>query len=111
LHVVGMVLHPERDSAEAVAAILGWAQRKRVLVLGVEWEISRLKNGRGPRRGSSDRNRIVARCLPMLAPRLAPRGSGVQCRKWPGLTLRCHGTVPRGTTHCMACPVILAMRS
>jgi NAD+ kinase len=37
-----MVLHPERDSAEAVAAILGWAQRRRVLVLGLGEEISRL---------------------------------------------------------------------
>jgi NAD+ kinase len=37
-----MVLHPERDSAEAVAAILGWAQRKKSLVLGLEEEISRL---------------------------------------------------------------------
>jgi NAD+ kinase len=37
-----MVLHPERDSAEAVTAILDWAQRKGVLVLGMEHEISRL---------------------------------------------------------------------
>ena len=37
-----MVLHPERDSAEAVTAILDWAQRKGVLVLGMEQEISRL---------------------------------------------------------------------
>ena len=28
MHVVGMVLHPARDSAEAVTAVLGWAQRK-----------------------------------------------------------------------------------
>src|SRR5579859_8100934 len=37
-----MVLHPERDSAEAVTAILNWAQRKGVLVLGMEHEMSRL---------------------------------------------------------------------
>jgi NAD+ kinase len=37
-----MVLHPERDSAEAVAAILDWAERKKALVLGLEEEISRL---------------------------------------------------------------------
>ena len=42
MHVVGMVLHPARDSAEAVTAILGWAERRSVQVLGVEAEISRL---------------------------------------------------------------------
>src|SRR5690349_22620611 len=42
MHVVGMVLHPARDSAEAVAAVLGWAQRKGAQVLGIEAEISRL---------------------------------------------------------------------
>jgi len=42
MHVVGMVLHPARDSAEAVTAVLGWAQRKGAQVLGIEAEISRL---------------------------------------------------------------------
>ena len=42
MHVVGMVLHPARDSAEAVTAILGWAERRSVQVLGVKAEISRL---------------------------------------------------------------------
>jgi NAD+ kinase len=42
LHVVGIVLHPERDSAWAVAAVLDWAKRNGVQVLGVEEEISRL---------------------------------------------------------------------
>src|SRR6516162_6333535 len=42
MHVVGMVLHPARDSAEAVGAILGWAERNGAQVLGVEAEISRL---------------------------------------------------------------------
>jgi NAD+ kinase len=42
MHVVGMVLHPARDSAEAVAAVLGWAERNRAQVLGIETEISRL---------------------------------------------------------------------
>ena len=37
-----MVLHPERDSAEAVEAILGWARLKGAQVLGDEQEISRL---------------------------------------------------------------------
>jgi NAD+ kinase len=43
LHVVGMVLHPQRDSAEAVAAVLGWAERRGAQVLGVQEEIGRLK--------------------------------------------------------------------
>jgi len=42
MQVVGMVLHPARDSAEAVEAVLGWAQRKGVQVLGIEMEIRRL---------------------------------------------------------------------
>ena len=42
MHVVGMVLHPARDSAEAVTAVLGWAQRNGAQVLGIEAEISRL---------------------------------------------------------------------
>lgn len=42
MHAVGMVLHPERDSGEAVAAVLDWAARRRIQVLGIESEISRL---------------------------------------------------------------------
>ena len=42
MHVVGMVLHPLRDSAEAVDAVLGWAKRKGAEVLGIETEIRRL---------------------------------------------------------------------
>ena len=42
MHVVGMVLHPARDSAEAVEAVLGWAERKGGQVLGLAAEISRL---------------------------------------------------------------------
>src|ERR1700758_4803057 len=42
MHVVGMVLHPKRDSAEAVAAVLGWATRRGIQVLGIETEIARL---------------------------------------------------------------------
>ncbi len=42
MHIVGMVLHPARDSAEAVGAVLGWAERKGAQVLGIETEISRL---------------------------------------------------------------------
>jgi NAD+ kinase len=42
MHVVGMVLHPQRDSAEAVDAVLGWAARNSAEVLGIEAEIRRL---------------------------------------------------------------------
>jgi len=42
MHVVGMVLHPERDSAEAVTAVLDWAARRNIQVLGIDTEIGRL---------------------------------------------------------------------
>ena len=42
MHAVGMVLHPQRDSAEAVADVLSWADRRRIKVLGIETEIRRL---------------------------------------------------------------------
>ena len=42
MHTIGLVLHPERDSAEAVDAILDWAARKGAQVLGMEGEIRRL---------------------------------------------------------------------
>jgi NAD+ kinase len=42
VHIVGLVLHPKRDSAEAVTAVLGWATRRGIQVLGIETEISRL---------------------------------------------------------------------
>jgi NAD+ kinase len=37
-----MVLHPERDSSEAVTDVLGWAARRRIQVLGISTEIRRL---------------------------------------------------------------------
>jgi NAD+ kinase len=37
-----MVLHPQRDSAEAVTAVLDWAMRRGIQVLGIDAEISRL---------------------------------------------------------------------
>jgi NAD+ kinase len=40
--VLGLVLHPERDSAEAVTAVLEWAARKGAEVLGIDTEIERL---------------------------------------------------------------------
>lgn len=42
MHTVGLVLHPRRDSAEAVAAVLGWATRNGVEVLGAASEVARL---------------------------------------------------------------------
>jgi NAD+ kinase len=42
MHVVGMVLHPRRDSAEAVAAVLDWANRRNIEVIGIDTEIQRL---------------------------------------------------------------------
>jgi NAD+ kinase len=42
MHVVGVVLHPQRDSGAAVAAILDWAARKGAQVLGIESEVARL---------------------------------------------------------------------
>jgi len=42
MHVVGMVLHPRRDSAEAVAAVLDWATRRSIQVIGIDTEIRRL---------------------------------------------------------------------
>jgi NAD+ kinase len=43
MHTVGIVLHPERDSAEAVDAILEWAQKRSIAVLGIDAEIKRLR--------------------------------------------------------------------
>jgi NAD+ kinase len=42
MHVIGLVLHPNRDSREAVDAVLGWAARKHIQVLGIEAEVQRL---------------------------------------------------------------------
>lgn len=42
MHSVGLVLHPQRDSAEAVQAVLGWAASKDIKVFGLEGEIRRL---------------------------------------------------------------------
>jgi len=43
MHTVGMVLHPQRDSAEAVNAVLDWAERRSIKVLGIVDEIARLR--------------------------------------------------------------------
>src|ERR1700688_2805622 len=42
MHTIGLVLHPQRDSAEAVAAVLGWAAGNGAEVLGIGDEIRRL---------------------------------------------------------------------
>jgi NAD+ kinase len=42
VHTIGLVLHPQRDSAEAVQAVLGWAAGNGAEVLGVGNEITRL---------------------------------------------------------------------
>ena len=42
MHTIGLVLHPKRDSAEAVDAVLGWAAGNGAQVLGLGAEIERL---------------------------------------------------------------------
>jgi NAD+ kinase len=42
VHTIGLVLHPQRDSAEAVTAVLGWAAGNGAEVLGIGDEIKRL---------------------------------------------------------------------
>jgi NAD+ kinase len=42
VHSAGLVLHPRRDSAPAVAAVLGWAASRHVQIFGIEDEIARL---------------------------------------------------------------------
>src|ERR1700746_2841529 len=42
VHTIGLVLHPQRDSAEAVAAVLSWAAGNGAQVLGIGDEIKRL---------------------------------------------------------------------
>jgi NAD+ kinase len=43
VRAVGLVLHPKRDSAEAVAAVLDWAARRAIPVFGIDEEIRRLR--------------------------------------------------------------------
>jgi NAD+ kinase len=42
MHAVGLVLHPQRDSADATDAVLAWATRRDIRVLGIESEVVRL---------------------------------------------------------------------
>ncbi|MFD4635712.1 NAD(+)/NADH kinase [Lentzea sp. NPDC058436] len=43
MHAAGLVLHPQRDSAAAVEAVLGWATNRGVEILGIADEIQRLR--------------------------------------------------------------------
>jgi NAD+ kinase len=43
VHAAGLVLHPQRDSAAAVEAVLGWATNRGVEILGISDEIQRLR--------------------------------------------------------------------
>jgi len=42
MHSAGLVLHPRRDSASAVAAVLDWASSRGIEILGIEEEVGRL---------------------------------------------------------------------
>jgi len=42
VQAIGLVLHPQRDSEEAVTAVLDWAARRGAQVLGIKSEIRRL---------------------------------------------------------------------
>jgi NAD+ kinase len=42
VNTVGLVLHPQRDSAAAIEAIVGWASARSATVLGLPDEISRI---------------------------------------------------------------------
>src|ERR1700744_3269359 len=43
MHTVGIVLHPQRDSSEAVNAVLEWAERRSIKAIGIVDEIPRLR--------------------------------------------------------------------
>jgi NAD+ kinase len=42
VHTVGLVLHPKRDSQEAIDTIIGWAGVRNVTVLGMADEVGRI---------------------------------------------------------------------
>ena len=42
MHVVGLMLHPERDCGGAVASVLDWADPRGIEVRGIDSELSRL---------------------------------------------------------------------
>src|SRR5579863_3660710 len=48
MHVVGLMLHPERDCGGAVASVLDWADQRGIEVLGIDTELSRLACSANP---------------------------------------------------------------
>jgi NAD+ kinase len=48
MHVVGIVLHPERDCGGAVGSILDWAARRGIEVLGIDTELRRVACAAAP---------------------------------------------------------------
>jgi NAD+ kinase len=42
MHSAGLVLHPQRDSMAAVSAVLGWAAKRDIEILGIAGEVGRL---------------------------------------------------------------------
>jgi NAD+ kinase len=42
VHTVGLVLHPQRDSAPAIAAITDWSEARHVTLLGLPDEVGRI---------------------------------------------------------------------
>jgi NAD+ kinase len=48
MHVVGLLLHPERDCGGAVASVLDWADQRGITVLGIDSELSRLACSANP---------------------------------------------------------------
>ena len=55
MHTIGLVLHPKRDSAEAVEAVLGWAANNGAEILGI-----------------GDEYRAYRRAVPAWIPRVKP---------------------------------------
>jgi NAD+ kinase len=45
VHTVGLVLHPRRDSADAIATIMDWSRHRNVTVLGLPDEVGRIDCG------------------------------------------------------------------
>jgi NAD+ kinase len=48
MHVVGLLLHPERDCGGAVASVLDWADQRGIEVLGLESELSKVACSANP---------------------------------------------------------------
>src|SRR3984893_12970436 len=48
MHVVGLMLHPERDCGGGVASVLDWADQRGIEVLGIDSELSRLACSANP---------------------------------------------------------------